>query len=269
MTANGIPTAIQAREIHIAYGRDPAVVKGVSLEIRQGEITCLVGPNGAGKSSVLAALAGAVTPSRGEIRLAGIPFSHMSRTERAKRVGYLPQVIRPSIPYTVQELVTLGRYASGTAFSFETADDKEAVRRAMKETRTSHLAKRLFGEISGGERQRVLIASVLAGEPEAILLDEPTASLDIGHGYAVFANLAELAARGRAVGIVTHDLNLAGQFAATVFLLSEGGIVAQGPPEDVIAEAPLRSAYGGGFTLLSRPDTKVPAVLPSGEGTPK
>ncbi len=269
MTVTDVETALQALEIRIAYGGEPEVVKGVSLTVKEGEITCIVGPNGAGKSSVLAALAGVVIPNRGEIRLGGTPLVHMSRMERARRIGYLPQVIRPSIPYTVQELVTLGRYASGTGFDFETEDDKKAVRRAMKETRTEHLAKRLFGEISGGERQRVLIASVLAGEPEAILLDEPTASLDIGYGYAVFANLAELAARGRAVGIVTHDLNLAGQFAATVALLSDGKIVAEGPPEEVIAEAPLRSAYGGGFTLLPQPDTKVPAVLPSGKGAPR
>jgi iron complex transport system ATP-binding protein len=257
---------LEAEDLHIGYGRGPDVIQGVDLAIQRGEILCLVGPNGAGKSSLLSAMAGIIPPRKGEVRLRGEPVPCLKSAQRAKRIGFLPQVVRPSIPYTAYELVALGRYAHGGVFDFETQKDRDAVMRAMAETRTDHLAERRFTEISGGERQRVLIASVLAGEPEVILLDEPTASLDIGRSVAVFTTLAALAERGRGVGVVTHDLNLAGQFAAELALLSAGRVIARGRPVDVLEAANLESAYGGGFTLVPRPDTEVPAVLPAGRG---
>jgi iron complex transport system ATP-binding protein len=133
----------------------------------------------------------------------------------------------------------------------------------MRLTHTDYLAKRLFSEISGGERQRVLIASVLACEPEVILLDEPTASLDITRSADVFAALEELALTGRAIGVVTHDLNLAGQFADEVALLFAGRIVASGPPGEVLTAERLSAAYGDGFVLVDQPGSDVPAVLPA------
>jgi iron complex transport system ATP-binding protein len=201
----------------------------------------------------------------GEVRLSGRPLGGVSRRERARRIGYLPQIVRPSVAYTVYELVALGRYPHASGLGFESGADRDAIRRAMSLTHTHHLAARPFSEISGGERQRALIASVLAGEPEVILLDEPTASLDIARSAEVFIALKELAHLGRAVGVVTHDLNLAGQLADEVVLMSEGCIIAAGPPASVLAEKPLRAAYGDGFVLVPHPESDVPAVLPARE----
>jgi iron complex transport system ATP-binding protein len=254
---------LTATEISAGYPRASEVVRRVSASLRPGEVFCLVGPNGAGKSTLLGVLAGLVIPDQGEVRLGGQRLARLPRRERAKRIGYLPQVVRPSIPYSVHELVALGRHAHGSGWSFETADDSAAIERAMDQTRTRHLEGRLFSQLSGGERQRVLIASVLSGEPEVILLDEPTASLDIGRSCAVFETLAALAAGGRTIGVVTHDLNLAGQFADEIGLIASGDLIALGAPRDVLKEETLRAAYGEGFVLVPRSETDVPAVLPA------
>jgi iron complex transport system ATP-binding protein len=263
VTENRAPEIIiEGRKVSVGYGRAPDVVRGVDMAIRNGRTFCLVGPTGAGKSTLLAVLAGIVPPRSGDVLLSGRPLNYIHRRERARRIGYLPQIVRPSISYTVYELVALGRYPHSTGLGFESEADRAAIWHAMTLTHTQHLATRHFNEISGGERQRVLIASVLSCEPEVILLDEPTASLDITRGADVFAALEELAGTGRAVGVVTHDLNLAGQFADEVALISRGEIIADGPPASVLTEDRLSEAYGDGFTLVPRPGSDVPAVLP-------
>ncbi len=263
MAGDRTPPVLEGRGVVVGYGREPDVVREVDVAIRNGGIFCLVGPNGAGKSSLMAALAGIVAPRSGTIGLSGVPLSDIHRRERARRIGYLPQIVRPSIAYTVYELVALGRYPHATGLGFESGADQDAIRNAMRLTHTDHLASRLFSEISGGERQRVLIASVLSCTPDVILLDEPTASLDITRSADVFAALEDLAMAGRAVGVVTHDLNLAGQFADEVALMSKGRIAACGAPGTVLTAERLSAAYGDGFTLVEQPDTDVPAVLPA------
>ena len=265
----GESAVLSARNLTLGYPKAEAVIRSVSLSLTPGRMFAIAGPNGAGKSTLLAALAGIQPPLQGEVRFKGTLLSELSRRERARRIGYLPQTVRPSISYTVRELVHLGRYAHGTGFAFETQGDREAVELALEQTRTEHLADRLFQELSGGERQRVLTASVLAGEPEVILLDEPTASLDISGSCGVFDTFHHLAERGRTVGVVTHDLNLAGLYADDMVLLAEGTVIASGTPAQVLQEEPLRKAYGGGFLLVDRPGSQVKAVLPETATEPK
>ena len=261
MNENPAPV-LRAENLTLGYPKTDAVIRNVSIALRPGRLFAVAGPNGAGKSTLLAALAGIIVPRQGTVSFKGAPLLNMSRKERARRIGYLPQNVRPSASYTVRELVYLGRFAHGTGLAFETPEDAAAMARALEQTRTTHLSNRLFQELSGGERQRVLTASVLSGEPEVILLDEPTASLDISGSAGVFNTLRRLAEDGRTVGVVTHDLNLAGQYADAMVLLADGGIAEAGPPETVLRQSPLERAYGGGFQLLDRPGSRVKAVLP-------
>ncbi len=255
---------IEAVNLTLGYPKTEAVVRSVNATLRKGRVFSIVGPNGAGKSTLLSALAGIFKPRSGRVLFKGQNLVDLKRRERALQIGFLPQIVRPSIPYTVWEIVHLGRYAHGTGLAFETSEDREAVERALLQTGTSHLKDRLFSELSGGERQRVLIASVSAGDPAVFLLDEPTASLDIGGSIDVFETLRQSADDGRAVGIVTHDLNLAGQFSDEMILMANGIVIASGSPQTVLTQPFLDAAYGGGFSLVERPDSPVPFVLPKG-----
>jgi cobalamin transport system ATP-binding protein len=254
---------LEGKAISAGYGKDPLVLIDVDVQVRRGEIICLVGPNGAGKSTLLSVLAGLQSPLSGEVLIGDSPMSELSGRARARRIGYLPQDVYPSVSYTVSEMVALGRFPHARGLGFENGRDVAAVDKAMQLTRVDVLKNRPFDEISGGERQRVLIASVLAQEPEVLLLDEPTAALDIGQRAAVFSTLRELAAKGVAVAVVTHDLNLAGLFADHILLLAKNKVAAVGNPVEVINEENLKTAYGDGFVLVQRPDQAVQAVLPA------
>jgi iron complex transport system ATP-binding protein len=253
------------------YGDGPDVFSGVSVCVARGSVLCIVGPNGCGKSTLLATLAGVLRPRSGQVTIEGKPLEGLPDTRRAQLVGYLPQSVQPFTSYIVRELVALGRFPHATGLGFETEEDEVAIQEAMELTRTLHLSHRLFHEISGGERQRVLIASVLASKPEVFLLDEPTGALDIGQRSVVFGTLRELADAGSGVAVVTHDLNLAAIFSDEMILFGEGGLVAFGSPKDVITQGNLESAYGDGdgFVMVPRFDGEVPAVLPARFGGKK
>lgn len=256
-------TLLVGRQIVAAYEDGREVLSGVDIEVRRSQVLCIVGPNGIGKSTLLAILAGVLAPCRGEVLIQGRNVNRLPSLRRAQIIGYLPQNIQPNTSFTVRELIALGRYPHASGLGFETARDREAVEQAMSWTNTHYLGNRLFEEISGGERQRVLIASILASEPQVLLLDEPTAALDIGQRSAVFGMLRILACKGAAVAVVTHDLNLAGLYADELVLLEKYKIAAKGSPAQVICQERLQQAYGGGFTLVQRPDRNVPGVLPA------
>lgn len=256
-------TLLVGRHIVAAHEGGPEVLNGVDIEVRRNEVLCIVGPNGIGKSTLLAILAGVLKPRRGEVLIQGRDLNRLPDSRRAQIIGYLPQNIQPHSPFTVRELIALGRYPHASGLGFETARDREMVEQAMILTNTLHIRDRLFEALSGGERQRVLIASILASEPQVLLLDEPTAALDIGQRSAVFGMLKALASQGSAVAVVTHDLNLAGLYADELVLLERYKIAAKGSPAQVICQERLEQAYGGGFTLVQRPDKNVPGVLPA------
>lgn len=233
--------AITIENLSVRLGeRD--VVRGVSLGVEAGQITAVLGPNGAGKTTLLRAVVGLV-PYRGRIVLEGTELAALSRTERARRVAYVPQRSALDAPLSVATVVSHGRYAHTRSAGLGRAD-KQAIDAAMEATDIADLAERPFTELSGGEQRRVLIARALATGARIIVLDEPAASLDVGHALALFALLGRLAGDGQAVVVVLHDLNDALRVADRGVLLAAGSVAAAGPIADVIAEGPIRRVYG-------------------------
>lgn len=248
---------LHACNIVFGYPGSTAVIRGATVELEAGRFLCLLGPNGAGKSTLLRLLAGLHLPTRGDVTLEGKRITAMRTTERVRSIGFLPQEVRPAFHFRADEAVALGRRA---AADHESVDD--AVAAALARVDATNLAARPLGELSGGERRRVLIASVLAQEPKHLLLDEPTAMLDLEHQVALFRHFKELVSQGLGVLCATHDFNLAAAFADELLLLSQGRILARGTPKEILTEANLRRLYGSGFRLVETGDA-APAVLPS------
>jgi len=209
----------------------------------------LVGPNGAGKSTLLRALAGLIRPTAGAATLDGIDIATLSRAALAARVAVVPQAFDTLFPFTVREIVTLGRTARLGLFARPTARDVAAVARAIDEQDLAPLLDRRLDALSGGERQRVVVAMALAQESDVLLLDEPTAHLDPQHQLGTLRRVAALArARGGVVLAVLHDLNLA-TLADRVVVLDAGRVVADGPPATALAAAVVTRVFGPGLTI--------------------
>jgi iron complex transport system ATP-binding protein len=220
-----------------------AVLSDVSLSLSHGHLVALVGPNGAGKTTLLRALAG-LLPSRGEIHVGGDALSSLSLRERARRFAYLPQGHVVHWPLPARDIVALGRTPHGATDPSRMAPkDAEAVLRAMQATDVIEFSERPVTELSGGERSRVALARVLAVEAPVILADEPTASLDPRYQIDVMTNLRKAADGGVLVIVVTHDLGLAARFSDTVLVLSEGRLVAQGPPAAALSEQIMADVF--------------------------
>jgi iron complex transport system ATP-binding protein len=207
-----------------------------------GRITAVLGPNGAGKSSLLACLAGLRQPDAGQVLLDGVPRASWSPRDLARRIGLLPQSADVHWDIDVATLVGLGRYPHRSRWG-ESAADRAAVQAAMAATDVLQFAHRPVMALSGGERARVLLARVLAGEPEWLLADEPLANLDPAHQLDALDCLREVAARGAGVIVVLHDLNHALRVADTVLLLAAGRVVAHGPPDAVLTPATIAATY--------------------------
>lgn len=258
-------TQLACSNVDFRYRPNRTVLRDVSLSLSSGMLTGIVGPNGSGKSTLLRLLSGLVRPTQGVVELDGAGLSGMDRQRIARRIAFMPQMVASMFGFSVREVVALGRYAHLGAFGFLKKGDMEAVEKALAATDSVGLADRAFMELSGGERQRVLVASVLAQEPEIMLLDEPTASLDIHHQVAIFGLLARLARSGIAVAVVTHDLNLAGQFCERLAILGDGRIIREGTCEDVINEALLEEVYRTRLAVERNPVTGRPLVVILGE----
>jgi iron complex transport system ATP-binding protein len=218
------------------------IVTDVSLEIYQGRFTALLGPNGAGKTTLIRLLLGVLAPTSGTIAFAGKPVADASRAELARAIGVVPQGEgEPS--FTVREIVAMGRYPHLGPWQRERVEDVAAIERAMYRCNVAQFADRWVTTLSGGEQQRVRLARALAQEPRALVLDEPTSSLDIKHEMTTFELLARLRDEGVTILIATHNLNLAARYADAVVLMYHGRIVAQGTPVDVIAPETIEAAY--------------------------
>lgn len=243
-----------------SYG-DRKVLSGLDLEAAQGTLTALAGPNGVGKSTLLRLIAGAMQPGRGHVRVMGHDISAMSGRERARLVGMVPQ--NPDLPRgaSALEVVLMGRNPHLRLLSWETADDVGIALESLRMTDAGHLAERPVHQLSGGERQRVAIAMALAQQTPVILLDEPTASLDLAYQPTIMRLLRELAAEGRTMITAVHDLTLAGQFCDRVALVSEGRVVACGPPEVTLTPATIQQVYGADTLVLEHPETGKPIVV--------
>lgn len=219
------------------------MVSGLDLRLDSGRICGVMGPNGVGKSTVLKAVLDLGVDWSGEVRICGSDSKGMSRMERAKMVAYVPQDTAPAGRLTVLESVLLGRHPHRRGWSADSKADIEAAERAMEQTETAGLAHRLFGNLSGGERRRVLIASALAQEPRLLLLDEPGAALDFRHRVNLWLLLGRLASGGLTVLVTTHETNVASSFLHSVLLLCEGGHV-HGAPEEIFRRRLLSDVFG-------------------------
>jgi iron complex transport system ATP-binding protein len=227
------------------------VVREVSAHVEEGEWVALIGPNGAGKTSLLRAVAG-LLPCEGRVSLDGTSLDDLGRKERAKRLALVPQEPRTPPWLTVAEYVLMGRTPYLRPLAREGEVDREAAARALSRLDLDELAERTLGTLSGGERQRVVVARALAQEASIVLLDEPTASLDIGHQQQAFDLLDALrATEGLTLVAAMHDLTLAAQYADRVLLLDAGRVVADGAPVDVLTEEALAQHYGASVRIVT------------------
>jgi len=220
------------------------VIRDVGFEVNASERIALVGPNAAGKSTLLCALASLLPPSRGRVLLSGQALGAFTSREIARRVALVVALQEGAPRITVRESAELGRYPHTGPFQGLAARDRQAVAVAIAETDLEDLADRSLGSLSAGERQRALVARALAQEPALLLLDEPSAHLDVGHGLDLFALLTRIAANGMAIIAVIHDLVAAAQWATRMIVLDDGRIVDDGPPGTVMMGEALGRAFG-------------------------
>lgn len=254
-------TVLRTRDLGHQFQPTWWCLSGVNIDFRLGELVGLVGPNGAGKTTLMRALIGHLQPSAGEVTLDGRALHRFSRLELARRIGYLPQDVRSSFSFTCQEVVAQGRYPHLGPLGVLGRADREIVWRAMEWTNTQAFARRPIEDLSGGERQRVLLASVLAQGSPFMLLDEPTAALDLHHQVDVFERISQLAHEGYGVIMITHDLNLAAQYCDRLVVLHEGRVVAEGGPETVMTEPVLKKVYETELIVERNPVTGSPMVV--------
>ena len=262
--ARAAETRLSLCGVGFSYGTR-RVLRGVDLDIARGERLAVLGPNGAGKTTLLRILSGILEPGAGEVRLDGAPLAALRSVERARRIALVPQESRIAFDFTVLEIVLMGRAPRLGLLGIEGRHDLEQARLALEFTDAAHLADRRVSRLSSGERQRVLLARALAQEPETILLDEPTAFLDLGHQVRIHELLESLnRERGTTIVFVSHDLSLAARHAGRIVLFSEGRLVADGPPAAVLTPEIVRSAYGVEVRILTDPVSGTPAVFPIG-----
>lgn len=233
----------------------------VSLRVGQGEFVALVGPNGAGKSTLATVLAGDRRPDDGEALVDGEPVARLSRRELARRRAVLPQSSRVAFPFRVEQVVMMGRYPHLRRGQLPGASDREAVAEAMRITDTTQLVGRSVPTLSGGEQARVSLARVLAQQAASVILDEPSATFDLRHQQQMIGLCLGLAAAGRAVLAIVHDLNQA-TAAHRVALLDRGRLVTCGPPARVLTAATVSQVFDVNVAITAHPDDGRPVILP-------
>lgn len=255
---------LEARDVTISYNDRIAVTK-VSLTLDAGEITALVGPNGAGKSTLLRSLNGQLARTSGAVLLDGEPIEKYNRRTIGRRVAVVAQEAELRFPVTVLEFVLGGRFPWGpsSGWGWETERDLRVAVEVLAETELSELSGRLMNELSGGERQRAVLARALATEASFLLLDEPTANLDLSHQETLLALVRNRCdTRQASALVVTHDLNLASQFADRILLMRNGKVVRLGKPEEVLTPQLLNEVFEVEVLVDAHPITGTPRVTP-------
>lgn len=232
----------------------------VDLELHAGEVLAVLGPNGAGKSTLLGALAGDITVDSGEVEFGGRPLPAWGLGELSRRRGVLLQDNRTAFPFTVQEVVEMGR--APWRRTAQADEDADAITWALDIADVAHLSDRRVPSLSGGERARTAFARVIAGRTSALFLDEPTAALDIGHQEALLTRARELALAGAAVLVVLHDLNLAAAYADRVVLLQHGAVAGVGTPDEVLTASIVSDAYRTPVEVIPHPVTGRGIIVP-------
>jgi iron complex transport system ATP-binding protein len=255
---------LEARELTVRYGERTAV-NGVSVQLTPGNLTTIIGPNGSGKSTFLQTLNGRLEPAAGAVLLDGERLSSLRRRVIGRRIAVVAQEAELRFPITVFEFVLGGRYAwaSSGAWGWETDADIEIARFVLAETELTELSDRLMNELSGGERQRAVLARALATQAPILLLDEPTANLDLSHQAMLLARVRARCDEHRAAAlVVTHDVNLAAQFSDSVMLMNRGEAVSIGTPAEVLTPDLLGQVFEVQVLVDAHPVTGVPRVTP-------
>ncbi|WP_439500250.1 ABC transporter ATP-binding protein [Bosea sp. (in: a-proteobacteria)] len=246
----------------LAYGYpERRIGEDVTLDLKAGEVLALLGPNGGGKTTLLKTLLGLLPPQAGMLSLDGRPLGSLSIGERARALGYVPQAHAGTFAFSVFAVVLMGRTAHGGLFAAPSRHDREVAQAMLERLGIAALGQRPYTQISGGERQLVLIARALAQEPRYVILDEPTASLDFGNQGKVMAQIRRLAAEGLGVLFTTHDLNQALAHADRVMLLREGRALASGPAAELLTPERLGELYGAPIETVRDAQGRV-AFLP-------
>lgn len=252
---------IEGRDLTIGYP-DRTVGRGLDVALSTGEVLALLGPNGGGKTTLLKTLLGLLKPKAGEVRLGDKPLDNYSIRERARVVAYVPQVHISTFAFTVETVVLMGRTAHGSLFTRPSGQDRAVAHAALERFGIAALASRPYTMISGGERQLVLLARALAQEPQFIVLDEPTASLDFGNQGKVMREIRALAKSGHGVLFTTHDPNHALRAADRAYLLREGARIADGPVATVLNREQLEALYRATVERLTDRASGAVAFLP-------
>jgi len=252
--------AIHTRDLSFAY-KDRAVLHAISLSVANGEMLGILGPNGSGKTTLLKILS-AVLRGQGEVKLNGKNIDAYGRPALSRLFAVVQQETRVNFPYTAAEIVLMGRASYHSAFALEGKRDLEVARASMELTDSLSLANRYLHELSGGEKQRVMIARALAQEPEILLLDEPSAFLDLKHQVQVFELLRRLnRERGLTIVAALHDLNLAALYFPRLIMLREGIIYRDGPPSEVLTEKTIEEVYGVRVRVEQDPASEKPQLF--------
>jgi len=255
---------LEARSVTIKYD-DRVAVSDVSLALDAGKITAIIGPNGAGKSTLLRALNGQLRRASGVVLLDGEPMEKFSRRSIGRRIAVVAQEAELRFPITVLEFVLGGRFAwaSNAGWGWETERDLKVAHDVLRETELDELRGRLMNELSGGERQRAVLARALATEATCLLLDEPTANLDLSHQSTLLALVRNRCDQHQVAAlVVTHDINLAAQFADQILLMKNGKVLEAGPPAAVLTPELLHDVFAVRVLVDEHPITKAPRVTP-------
>jgi iron complex transport system ATP-binding protein len=253
--------ALSIDAVSFGYLRTVPVLREVSLTVRKGEFLSLVGPNGSGKTTLLRLLDRIFLPDRGRILLGDRPLAKFSRHDLATRIAFVSQETTVHFPFTVFEIVLMGRSPHTRGMAFENAADRKVAREMMEVTDIGHLADIPITSLSGGERQRAFIARALAQQPEILLLDEPNAHLDVSHLVDIFRVIKRLNTEaGLTVVSVSHDLNLAASYGDSVAMLARGSLVAWGSPEEVLTEGRIRDVFRADVLVDPHPSHTGPRI---------
>lgn len=250
---------LRAEGLTFAYSQDVSVIQDISFELQDGEIFGIIGPNGSGKTTLLSLIAGLLTPQSGKVLLYGKTLSDTTNYERSRQLAFVSQSDAITLPFSVGEIVLMGRQPFQKFLGFETAEDFKAADDALQLTECLHLKNRSIQSLSGGERQRVILARALAQETPLILLDEPTAHLDIRYQFEICEVLHRLSQEEKRSIIVTlHDINLASLYCDRLLLLHNGKIHAHGRPQEVVTSENMATVYGVEVDISVDSETKRP-----------
>lgn len=263
MTGQGPTQAFSTTDVAVRYpGATTNALDGVSMAVLGGQLYTVLGPNGSGKSTLMRSLLGVAPAMAGSVSIDGRNLNTWTRKELALHIGVVAQTEALAFPIRVRDFVAMGRYPHLGPLQAERDEDREAIRNALERSDTLHLGDRFAHTLSGGELQRVRLARALAQAPVALVLDEPTASLDIRHEMGILELLRASTRQGMTVVLVTHHLNTAARFADRMLLLSRGAVAAEGTPEEVLREDVLEEVYGWPVAVRSDPVTGTPTVTP-------